>query len=73
MKITTFIISFILLLITAISFITDITNFNEFGDYIYKSIQIILMMICVIGIALNWPRLLLYKRSFRSITFTLSV
>lgn len=73
MKITTFITSLTLLLITAISFIGDITNFADFSDYIFKSIQIILMLICAIGIAMNWPKFLNYKRSFRMIAFPVGI
>lgn len=73
MKITTFITSLTLLLITAISFIGDITNFAEFSDYIFKSIQIILMMICAIGIAMNWPKFLIFRRSLRMVTLPIAV
>lgn len=66
MKITSFITSIILLIITTVYLIGDITNFGEFGDYIFKGIQLILILICVTGIIMNWPVKLLRSLFFRS-------
>lgn len=73
MKIITFITSVTLLLITGFYFIGDITTLAEFSDYLFKSIQVILMLICAIGITMNWPRKLLTKRIFKMVALPLPV
>ncbi len=62
MKALSLIVSFAVFMVAGYFFIVDFNISAEANHFIYISLLLILMMICVVGIILNIPFLLQQKR-----------
>jgi len=65
MKLLSFILSVITFTITLFFLVSDFPNLASLNGIIYFAMMFILLMICIMGIILNWPLLRRIHNRFR--------
>jgi len=65
MKVFSFILSVITFTITLFFLVTDFPKLTSVNGAIYVAIMFVLLMICIMGIILNWPLVRRIHNRFR--------
>lgn len=69
MKIASLILSIVVFFGAGYFLITDFTPSLEMNNILYTSLLVILMLICIIGILINYPYLVQQRRKVRTIIY----
>ncbi len=67
MKALSLIVSFAVFMVAGYFFVADFSLSAEANHFIYISLLLILMMICIVGIILNVPLILEEKRNMKAL------
>ena len=70
MKTLSLLVSLTVFVLSGFFFINDFTYSTEINHIIYSSLLIILMLICIIGILINLPMIILEKRKMRQYVYS---
>lgn len=69
MKIATVILSTIMFFIAGNFLFIDLQPSSEINSFIYISLLVILMLICVVGVLLSYPLLILSRKNSKTIIY----
>ena len=69
MKIATLILSMVVFFGAGYFLITDFTPSLEMNNILFISLLVILMLICIVGILINYPYLVQQRRKVRTIIY----
>lgn len=69
MKIATLILSIVVFFGAGYFLIIDFTPSLELNDILYTSLLVILMLICIVGILINFPYLVQQRRKVKTIIY----